>query len=110
MDIPDISFRSQDEFRQWERVVDSLGRIVEILKENKNNVALCEEILSLIHDQVDIAYNWFGILITEWCGEIDDIGADRANHVFEYQSEAIDLVISSLEIADQAAQVERRGE
>lgn len=102
--IPDIVFPSYDDFRKWERAADSIMVLAEMLVENKNNVALCEEILAtLVMTAEDCKDSMFDII---------DLytGKDQAlcDSVLLYQTTAGDMVETALRMSDQIKQADRR--
>lgn len=102
--IPDIPFRSYDEFRLWERGVDSLKHMVELLDENRTNVALCEELMGMIEHTVTSGKDAITDLADEWAKGDDD----KAKIIFDYQSDASTLLMQFVFISDQVAQMERQ--
>ena len=102
--IPDIEFRSYDEFRLWERSVASILNLAQLLEENENNVALSEEILGTLDYVVSSSKDAISDLADEWAKGNEE----KARLIFDYQSEASTLVMTSISMSDQILQLERR--
>lgn len=101
--IPDLQFETYDDFRKWERAIDTMSDIVDMVKDNSNNLALCEELLGILHNALDMNINWVAAHIDNQVTSDDQV-AD----IFAYQSESAEMVFDSLEMADQVRVATRR--
>lgn len=104
-DIPDIQFPSYDDYRMWERSLASAKLIVELLEENKNNIALVGALMDSLHEWANDNGNWFNERILDWLDENPDKNYEI---LIKYGNTAMAIVNESIQMNDQLVQIARR--
>ncbi len=107
-----INFPSHDDKREVERILGSMSILVDLAKENVENVLFLTVVFERMHRVVDVTDNALNDILAQFMLDLhngDPLTAlVEAEPYITYQTQVDEMIKDLLRVEDQNAQVERR--